>query len=264
MANTDLDVTNTENTAAPANVSPRKQKIRIATAAVVVGVMVILLGVAAWVFLFPHRDVPARADSGLPPLSEADKALIQAVRDNDAGEAVRLLRAGANIGAVDNSGSTAMKAAIALNRLDIVRQFLDMHGDAPLIQENNSFLVYAIVQNRLEIVQEFLKRGTAAIDRVDKNGCTPLMYAVDRSLTAAARDLLKAGADVNRLDRYGRTPLIQAVTVGKPDMISLLLEAGADTRIVSVSGDTAMSIAQRKNRKVVIALLANAGVPLFY
>jgi ankyrin repeat protein len=261
MADTDLDVTNTENTKAPAKISP-KQKIRMATAAVVVGVMVILLGVAAWMFLFPHKDVPARVNSKPPTLSDIDRALIQAVRDNNAVEATILLRAGANIDAAGTFGSTAMKAAIALNRMDIVRQFLDMRGKVPFIGEGNVYLLYAIVQNRLEIVREFLKRGTAA-DRPDKNGFTPLMYAIDRNLTAVARDLLNAGADVNRIDRYGQTPLIQAVTVGKPDMISLLLEAGANAEIVSASGETAMSIAQKRNRRVVMALLLNAGSRLF-
>jgi ankyrin repeat protein len=274
MADTDFDAENTagaENTADaadsikaadPAKTSPPNRKKR-AAAAVVVGVLVILLGIAGWVFLFPHSEAPVRAAPGPRPFSETDKALLQAVRDDDAGKVSGLLRAGADINARDSFGVSPMRAAIALNRLDIVRQFLETAGESPFVREDNTLLIYAIIQNRAEIAQEFLKLGID-IDRTDKNGYTPLRYAVDRNLTAVARELLKAGADVNRIDRHGQTPLMFAVTVGRPDMISLLLESGADTGIASPEGDTAMSLAQRRNRNVIISLLLNAGSPLFY
>lgn len=252
------DAEGMENTGKTSSPNRKKQ----AAAVVVVGVMVILLGVAGWVFLFPHSEAPARADSA-PAFSGLDRDLLQAVRDDDAEKVRSLLRAGANFSAKDSFGVSPMKAAIALNRLNIVRQFLEAGGESPSVREDDSLLVYAVIQNRAEIAQEFLKRGID-VDKVDKNGCTPLVYAVDRNLTAIARILLKAGAGVNRIGRYGQTPLMQAVNVGRPDMISLLLEAGADTKIVSPEGDTAMSIAQRKNRNVVISLLANAGSPLFH
>jgi ankyrin repeat protein len=260
MADTNLDAKNTADRAEASPLNRRKKRV---AAIIVAGVTVILLGAAGWVFLFPHSEAPVHANLGPPPLSEIDKGLIQAVRDGDAGKAAGLLRAGASVNAADSFGVSAMKAAIALNRLDIVRQFLEANGGAPFIREDNSFLIYAIVQNREEITREFLKLGLD-VDKVDKNGCTPLMYAIDRNHTAIARDLLKAGAGVNRVDRHGQTPLMQAATVGRPDMISLLLESGADAKIVSPGGDTAMSIAQRKNRNVVISLLLNAGSPLFY
>jgi ankyrin repeat protein len=259
MANTDIDAV---NAAVPEEVSSRKRKKRIATA-IVLGVAAILLGVAAWVFLFPHSNVPPRPNPDLLPLSELDEGLLLAVRNNDVGEVSRLLRAGANIDVRGNSGANAMKAAIALNRVDAVRLFLETYGESPFIREDNSSLIYAVVQNKTEIVREFLKLGLA-VDRVDKNGYTALMYAIDRNHAAIARELLKAGADPNRTDGYGQTPLMQAATVGRPDVIALLLEAGANAGTVSLNGETAMSIAQRKNRNVVISLLVNAGSPLFY
>jgi ankyrin repeat protein len=264
MANTDSDAGTLENTEVSAENPPQRQKKkRVAAAIVVIAVLSILLGVAGWVFLFPHPDIPERASSGLTLFSEVDKELLQAVRDNDAEGVSRLLRAGAEANAMDSSGTTPMRAAIALNRVDIVRRFLEANGGSPLIREDNSLLLYAIVQNRAEIARELMKL-TINIDKTDKNGFTPLMYAIDRNHTTIARDLLKAGADVNRLDRYGQTPLMLAATVAKPDMTSLLLEAGADTGILSPEGETAMSIAQKKNRNVVIALLLNAGSPIFY
>jgi ankyrin repeat protein len=271
MANTDIGEEHTQNAenaedtrhaAESGEFSPLRRKKLMAAAIIAAGVVALLLGVIGWVFLFPHSDTPQIVNSEPPSFSGLDEALLLAVRNNDAGEVSRLLREGASFGAKDSTGTSAMKAAIALNRLDIIRQFLELDGGPLLIRADNSFLNYAVVQNRTEIVLEFLKLGID-VDKTDRNGYTPLMYAVDRNLTAAARSLLEAGADVNRVDRYGQTPLIQAVNVGRPDMISLLLESGADTSIASPAGETAMSIAQRKNRNVIVSLLANAGAPLF-
>jgi ankyrin repeat protein len=259
-ADTNLEA---ENTAGSAEASSPKRKKKRTAAIIAAGVAVIVLSVAGGVFLLSHSGAPVRDDLGPPAFSETDRKLLQAVRDNNIGEVPGLLAAGASFSAADSFGVSAMKAAIALNRRDIVRQFLEADGGSPLIREDNSFLTYAIIQNRAEIAHEFLNQGID-VNKVDKNGCTPLRYAVDRNLTTVARKLLKAGADINRRDRYGQTPLMLAVTVGWPDMISLLLESGADTGIVSPDGETAMSIAQRKNRNVVISLLLNAGAPLFY
>jgi ankyrin repeat protein len=234
---------------------------KLLAAATTLGVLSILLGVALWMFLSPTPKVSDRW-LGAELLSELDTGLLQAVRDNDVAAVFLLLDAGANVNARDPTGVTPIKAAIALNRLNIVRQFLAARGGTPPFQDDNSLLVYAIVQNRTEIAQELLKLK-GPIDLADKNGCTPLMYAIDRNRAAIARSLLKAGADVNRLNRYGQTPLIQAVNVGKPDMIALLLEAGADPNIASPEGETAMSIAQRRNRDVVVSILASAGASLF-
>jgi ankyrin repeat protein len=267
MANVDVDVKNGENTEnAPVSkpAGSKKQAKRMAAAVVVVGVLVILLGVSAWVFwLRPSPDISMNLDNRPLPLSETDRELIQAVRNDNADEAFRLLEVGAKINAMDSSGATAIKAAIALNRVKMVHRFLETNKDPLLFRRDNSLLIYAIIQNRLEITQELLKSG-ADVNKADRNGCTPLMYAIDRNHATVARSLLRAGADVNRVNRYGETPLMQAATVGRPDMISLLLDAGADPGIVSPVGETAMSIAQRKNRRLVISLLVNAGSPLFY
>jgi ankyrin repeat protein len=264
MADTNADANlEAENTAGSAEASSPKRKKKRTAAIIAAGVAAIVLSVTGGVFWLSRSGAPVREDLGPPAFSEADQRLLRAVRDNNIDEVPGLLKEGASFSAVDSFGVSAMKAAIALNRLDIVRQFLEADGGSPLIREDNSFLIYAIVQNRAEIAHEFLDQGID-VNKVDKNGCTPLRYAVDRNLTTVARELLKAGADVNRIDHYGQTPLMHAATVGRPDMISLLLEAGADTGIVSRDGDTAMSIAQRKSRNVVISLLLNAGAPLFY
>jgi ankyrin repeat protein len=227
----------------------------------------IVVGAIGWFFMSADRERknerPRREEqgeekeSGRLSLSNEDRALFQAVRENDADEVSRLLLAGARVDAVDDLGSTPIKAAISLNRADAARRILEIEGGS--LPSDNSLLVYAIVQNRAEIVRELLKRvAPGSLDRLDKNGLTPLMYAVTRNHATVTRDLLEAGANVDEPDKYGRTPLMTAANSGKPDMIAILLQAGADVSLPSPEGDTALDIARRKNRNVAISILTRA------
>jgi hypothetical protein len=243
--------------------------------AIAAGVLSLASGVVLWGWVFSRPSTPVGVDDTLggksevgrgrpPALSNVDRSLFQAVRDDDVDAARRCLREGADIYAIDNAGSTPIKVAIALNRVDVARELTREGGDAPFRQGRNSPLVYAIVQNKPGIIRELLQSVTNAeeiVNAIDKNGLTPLMYAVDRNYVAAAQELLKAGADVDKPNTEGYTPLMTAVTVGKADMVAVLLQAGADTNVVSPEGETAMSMARRKNKQVIISLLLEAQQP---
>jgi hypothetical protein len=236
----------------------------------VVGSVCAAIGVVAGALVLWHfsSSEPVVAEQtqaeakGPPPLSGVEKELFQAIRDDDLAAVRRCLSSGANVNARDILGVTPIKAAIALNRTNVVRALLDAGYDD--FQEGSSSLIYAVVQNRPEITHELLKsmveKGTAGkiVNQIDKNGYTPLMYAIDRSHVAVAQELLNAGADVNAPGKDGYTPLMMAVAVSKADMVAMLLKAGADTNAVSPGKETAMSIARKRNKQVVVSLLLEA------
>jgi ankyrin repeat protein len=193
-----------------------------------------------------------------------DRNLFQAVRDDDLEAVRRCLREGANVDATDNAGSTPIRSAIALNRVDIVGELVTNGGGASFQQGRSSPLVYAIVQNKPEVIRALLKslpNAEKIVNEIDRNGLTPLMYAVERNYVAVVAELLRAGADVDKPNKEGYTPLMTAVTVGRADMVAVLLNAGADTDAVSPGGETALSMARRKNRQVIISLLSEAQQP---
>jgi ankyrin repeat protein len=191
-------------------------------------------------------------------LSSLDRALIRAVREGDINEVRLCLAEGAGVGAVDELGATPFRAAIALNRVEMVREFIAAgHGNAN--DKENSLLVYAVVQNRPEIVRELMKLSPD-VNAIDRNGFTPLLYAVDRNNVNVVKELLSAGADANAKGRGGISPLIAAVTVARPDTVAELLKAGADRNVLSPSGETAVSIARKRSQQAMIALLTGADV----
>lgn len=90
-------------------------------------------------------------------------------------------------------------------------------------------------------LQGQLDRGVA-IDELDENGFTPLIWAIHRNRRATASLLIKLGADVNapamspNLNAPLYTPLCCAAEVGDIEIVRRLLEGGADPNFEGVRG----------------------------
>ena len=229
----------------------RHTKTLLVAVAVVVLVLSTLAGLK---FLFSGNiNEPKDEPEAQITLTDVDKSLFQAVRDDDLKEVLRCLFEGGRVDAVNEFGVTPFKAAIALNRIDMVREFIEAERGGSA-DEWNSLLVYAVVQDRPQIVKELMKLPLD-VNSLDRNGYTPLLYAIDRDHVKVTKELLKAGANANVLSKEGVSPLISAVTRGKQDMVAELLKAGADRSVLSPSGETAIGIAQKRNRDFIIGLL---------
>jgi ankyrin repeat protein len=102
-------------------------------------------------------------------------------------------------------------------------------------------------KKQTKAIKALLKKG-ADIQETDKNGVTPLHFAVRFRSPAAVETLLAHGARVNQVcKRSGSTPLHRAVTTtGAPstagkqtevrEIIELLLKFGADPSIKNKNG----------------------------
>ena len=76
--------------------------------------------------------------------------------------------------------------------------------------------------------------------------------------------LIKAGADVDKRDREGRTPLIWAAWEGRDSIARQLLKARADVHAKDNEGNSALMVAIAKNNNSVRNMLLDVGatVPL--
>ena len=146
------------------------------------------------------------------------EALFQEVVDPNASvkEVRALIRAGADVNAVDKDGKTA--------------------------------LMRAVCKGHEEIVKLLLKAGTD-VRAADKDGSTALMGAARWGYEETVKLLLKAGADVHAADRDGSTALTLAAQWGHVEAVKLLLDAGADVCAADREGSTALMGAAQRGRQ---------------
>lgn len=141
---------------------------------------------------------------GLNPAS----ALHRAASHNDARLCEELIKAGANVDALDGMRQTALQLAVA--------------------------------DSGLESVMALLKAGANPNKAANANGLSPLHLAASRESIALAAALSAFGARVGQ-DAVGREPLHYARQM---DICRLLLEMGADPQARDKKGMTALEFAR--------------------
>jgi|GEM_PF-2061432 len=114
-----------------------------------------------------------------------------------------------------------------------------------------TLLEIAITCKNTQVVDYLLQAG-ADVNQYNKNGQTPLYYAVNENAIDVIPQLLAAKADVNKqnkqinnktIDSFGfGTPLRQAIINFKMEIISMLLAAGADVDQADKFGETLLHI----------------------
>lgn len=158
-----------------------------------------------------------------------DQQLLAAAWENDVAEAGRLITAGADVNAVDDS-------------------------------EQNAFLI-AASEGYVELLDLTLQHG-ADVRSLDSYRGTALIRAAERGHAAVVGRLLQAGVTVDHVNRLGWTALHEAVLLGKGtpqyvDTVRLLIAAGADrNKPAERDGTTPVQGAQNLGQKDVAAVLA--------
>ncbi|MGO4259585.1 ankyrin repeat domain-containing protein [Lysobacter sp. TAB13] len=128
----------------------------------------------------------------------------------------------------------AMRALIA-DGADV--NSLDARDDSPILQR-------AVIGNDLGMVG-FLIDRRVDLDRPDRRNMTALHYAALHKHLDAAKALIDAGALIDARDRNGSTPLAFAISDRKPgyqEMAELLAANGADCDIRSRDGTRVLEL----------------------
>ena len=127
--------------------------------------------------------------------------------------------------------------------------------DAAVVSDD---IFNAIDAGDIETVKTHIKGGMA-VDSVDSNGTTPLMWASTQGQLEIMRYLIDQGASINK-GRYSDqiTPLIAATLYEQPDAIRLLLEKGAEIDL-SANQSNALYQAANVGYTEVVDVLLEAG-----
>ncbi|MBY0505117.1 MAG: ankyrin repeat domain-containing protein [Bryobacteraceae bacterium] len=115
-----------------------------------------------------------------------------------------------------------------------------------------------------------MRNDTAAARRLLANGAnpnegrligmTPVFFAAVNQNLALVRELIEKGADLHATDGAGSTPLMWAAAneAGSAAIVDALLQAGADARVKNQQGDTALTWALRRGHTPAVMSLYKA------
>ncbi len=137
--------------------------------------------------------------------------LIQAASSGHAEVVRELLARGANVNARDTHGGTALLAA-AMGRYE------GGNGQGTMLEGHRASLLALLAA---------VPPPNVHLRKIG-NGDTALSLAARRNDLVAVRALVDAGSEVNVYDKEGKTPLLYALEEGRKEMRDLLLERGAD------------------------------------
>ena len=103
-----------------------------------------------------------------------------------------------------------------------------------------------------------LLKAKASIDAVDRDGMTPLCYAILEGHAAAAERLVNAGASINQTGS-GYSPLALASEYGHAEIVRILLNMRADVEMISDDGTSALYVASQEGHGECVQALLGGG-----
>ncbi len=202
-----------------------------------------------------------------PPVAYDSTPLIVAVRLGCADITKLLIKAGADLEAVDKEGFTALVYALKDNDQKMVKLLTDEGAKRPKYSEGSSEAAFmtAATQGDCQRLRELLAEGLDVnLQRgvADEARCTALVCAAENGQADAVRLLLKAGANVDEKCGGGsdnRTALMHAANKGQIETSRILVEAGASVVARDRSGKSPMHYAAVGGQAEIIRDLAKAG-----
>jgi len=196
-------------------------------------------------------DVNTRNNAGQTPL-------LVAVENERSDMVALLLDHGAQIHAQDADGNSPF--TVALNTSPRMVLSLLEKGRDQVDNEGRSPLDIAIVLNKspADIERITSWAGAALLYAVDREGKTPLRYAVDLGNWPVAKFLTDQGSNVFSIARDGKTPADIVLASGNTDAIRALF-GGKAISARDLSGNTVLHYAARNCNSNIIRFLLDLG-----
>ena len=121
----------------------------------------------------------------------------------------------------------ALQNAVVSKNIESIKAFLSSPADLDAIKIDGEHPVAHFIKDDMAFAQELIRLG-ASPDVIDKNGYTPLMYAVIRQNNEFLDLLLDKNAYLNELDKKGRTAIMYAAIKNNIYAAKKLVERRAD------------------------------------
>ena len=136
--------------------------------------------------------------------------------------------------------------------------------DFIIVEDKHTLLINAIKSGDSDAVQNLLNDSESNVERPDRNGKTPLMWAAERSDESTVHKLLDpvVGADVNNANKRGLTALHHAAALGLHDMVRCLIHHDAEIEARDRRGETPLTKAVQNDQGTIVQILCDSGADL--
>ena len=181
-------------------------------------------------------EVDVRGPYGFTPLMIASyrgNGLDTGEDDEEDGSAAiiqDLLMQGAKPNAtMDKTGETSLHLAARYARADAAKRLLEAGADANAQDNTGRSPLHAAVASDAQGVFQILLRNRATnLNSRMHDGTTPLILAARLAIEGMVEDLINADVDINSADDQGKTALHWAAAVNNIDAVNILLSHGAN------------------------------------
>lgn len=147
-----------------------------------------------------------------------------------------------------------LQNAVVSKNVESIKAFLSSPSDLDEIKIDGEHPVAHFIKDDMTFAQELIKLGASA-DVIDKNGYTPLMYAVIRQDNNFLNLLLNKKVYLNEVDKKGRTAIMYAAIKNNLYAAKKLVEHKADLYKSKDKGWSAYKYAKEMGHKDIAKLL---------
>jgi len=204
--------------------------------------------------------------SAAKPNPEATAKLLEAAEAGDEDGVLSAIAAGADANARDAEKNTPL-ILIAPHSLfgkerKIVEALVKANADVNAVNKEGVTALMVASSAGRDGIARLLIQNEATVDIHDNDGWTALMYAADGGQWSVAKELIEAKADVNATDKKGWSPLMMALFQGRGAVSEQLIKASAKMPAKAPNGLSAILLAAYGRDLSCIRQVLEAGQPL--
>jgi len=210
-----------------------------------------------------RRAVEFLLDNGADPHARNSRGrtpLILVARECGDLETARvLLRAGANIDAVDDYGDTSLDLAAWRGYTEFVAMLLEEGAEIPASEDRRIDLLTNAARRGLDGLAQAIILAGLDLDAVAVSHPELMNDAAAGGSVEIMRVMAESGFRADHADENGWTPLHCSAEFNRMDAIAFLIEAGAPLDARTLAGETAYHIAVTEGSDAAEALLKERG-----
>jgi len=130
--------------------------------------------------------------------------------------------------------------------VDVLDAFVQQYGINSINEDQRGILTICILEGRTDLALHLINETDIDLNKTDRNGYTPLHFAVQENNYSVVEALLRKKAAIDPIDKFGNTPLYKCVTEKvNINITNVLLEYGANVTIKNSFGYSPMAVIQK-------------------